>query len=113
VGEGGLVHFRIARAHDYSGGYRAGVRVTIADNGTGIRRSDMANIFEPFFTTKKDLGTGLGLWMSNGIAQKHGGWIRVRSRANPEPRGTVFTVFLPDTVRDGEDPQQPSQPKSL
>jgi PAS domain S-box-containing protein len=102
VSEGGLVHFRIARAHDYAGGYRAGVRVTIADNGTGIRRSDMANIFEPFFTTKKDLGTGLGLWLSNGIAQKHGGWIRVRSRANPEPRGTVFTVFLPDTVGDGE-----------
>jgi PAS domain S-box-containing protein len=100
LSDGGLVCFRIARVHDYSNGYRAGVRVTIADNGTGIRRSDMANLFEPFFTTKKALGTGLGLWLSHGIAQKHGGWIRVRSRATPGRSGTVFAVFLPETLAE-------------
>jgi PAS domain S-box-containing protein len=98
LSDGGLLCFRIARVHDYSNGYRAGVRVTIADNGTGIRRNDMANLFEPFFTTKKAHGAGLGLWLSHGIAEKHGGWIRVRSRATPGRSGTVFAVFLPETL---------------
>jgi signal transduction histidine kinase len=98
LSDGGLLCFRIARVHDYSNGYRAGVRVTIADNGTGIRPSDMANLFEPFFTTKKAHGTGLGLWLSHGIAEKHGGWIRVRSRAGPGRSGAVFAVFLPETL---------------
>ncbi|HEX6503900.1 MAG TPA: ATP-binding protein [Terriglobales bacterium] len=74
---------------------RAGVRVTIADNGSGITPESMTHLFEPFFTTKKDTGTGLGLWLSYSIVQKHGGWIRVRSRADHGRSGTVFSIFLP------------------
>lgn len=74
---------------------RAGVRVTIADNGSGITPESMTHLFEPFFTTKKDTGTGLGLWLSYSIVQKHGGWIRVRSRADHGCSGTVFSIFLP------------------
>lgn len=77
---------------------RPGVRVTIADNGSGIAPESMAHIFEPFFTTKKDTGTGLGLWLSYSIVQKHGGWIRVRSRAEGGHSGTIFSIFLPSTV---------------
>jgi PAS domain S-box-containing protein len=74
---------------------RAGVRITIADTGTGIAPEHLQSIFEPFFTTKTDTGTGLGLWVSRELVEKHGGSLRVRSR-NTNPRcGTVFSIFLP------------------
>jgi signal transduction histidine kinase len=66
--------------------------LTIADNGSGISKSDQTKIFEPFFTTKKDVGTGLGLWITCDLVEKKGGSIRVRSRTGA---GTVFSVFLP------------------
>src|SRR5208337_5487108 len=72
-----------------------GVRVTVADNGSGIQPRDLPHIFEPFYSTKGDLGTGLGLWVSHAIVQKHGGTIRVRSRSTPGTSGTVFSLFLP------------------
>ena len=52
----------------------------IEDDGHGIAPEDMQRIFEPFFTTKKDVGTGLGLWVSKEIAERHGGVIQVESR---------------------------------
>src|SRR5262249_4562475 len=52
-------------------------------------------IFEPFFTTKDTVGTGLGLWVSQQIIEKHGGKIRVRSRLEGVRRGTTFSVVLP------------------
>jgi PAS domain S-box-containing protein len=72
-----------------------GVRVTICDNGSGIKPADRAHIFEPFFTTKEQHGTGLGLWVSYGIVQKHQGDIRVRTSARAGRSGTCFSVFLP------------------
>ena len=85
---------RVAPGHNWTDG-RAGVRITVADNGSGIPRENLPRIFEPFYTTKKDTGTGLGLWVSNGIVRKHGGSIRVRSRVDGNATGTVFSVFLP------------------
>jgi len=73
-----------------------GVRITIADTGVGIPRSIASRIFEAFYTTKGLNGTGLGLWISKGIVDKHNGCIRVRSRTGPHA-GTVFSVFLPMT----------------
>jgi signal transduction histidine kinase len=67
----------------------------VADNGSGISRDNLRQIFEPFYTTKKDTGTGLGLWVSRGIVEKHGGSIRVRSRVDERATGTVFLIFLP------------------
>jgi two-component system, chemotaxis family, CheB/CheR fusion protein len=92
--DGGTLHLRVATGRDWSDG-RLGVRITIADNGSGIPRDHLGQIFEPFYTTKKDTGTGLGLWVSRGVVQKHGGSIRVRSRADGESTGTVFVIFLP------------------
>jgi signal transduction histidine kinase len=71
------------------------VRITIADNGSGISPDLRPRIFEPFFTTKNDTGTGLGLWISHEILMKHHGSIRLRSSQVPGRSGTVFTVFLP------------------
>jgi PAS domain S-box-containing protein len=90
----GSIHIRIRAAH-HGPGRQPGIRVTLADNGTGIPSESLRRIFEPFFSTKQDAGTGLGLWVSRGIVQKHGGSIRVRSRIQGPHRGTAFSVFLP------------------
>ncbi len=71
-----------------------GVQISIADRGLGIPETARAQIFEPFFTTKKDVGTGLGLWISKEIIQNHGGRIRFRSRSGIDKSGTVFVVYL-------------------
>ena len=75
-----------------------GVRVTVVDNGSGIQQGDLTRIFEPFYSTKGDAGTGLGLWLSHGIVQKHEGTIHVRSRTTSGFSGTVFSIFLPDSA---------------
>lgn len=95
--DGGRLRLRVVRAREWSNGRREGVRITLADTGSGIREADLPHIFEPFYTTKKETGTGLGLWLAYGIVQKHSGWIKVASRTVPGTSGTVFAVFLPET----------------
>jgi PAS domain S-box-containing protein len=71
----------------------ATVWVEIEDTGSGIKPETLSHIFEPFFTTKPvGMGTGLGLSLSYGIVQKHGGRIEVRSELG---KGTAFRVILP------------------
>jgi signal transduction histidine kinase len=77
---------------------RRGVRLIFADNGAGIPVSAKSKIFEPFVTTKAEKGTGLGLWVTKGIIQKHEGWIRVLSSTNSGRRGTSFCIFLPEAT---------------
>jgi PAS domain S-box-containing protein len=85
----------IVRAHNAHRDDIAGVRITIADTGHGMSVATQARAFEPFFTTKDLNGTGLGLWISAGIVERHQGRLRLRSSDNPERHGTVFTLFLP------------------
>ena len=67
--------------------------VQITDTGCGIKRENLDRIFEPFFTTKPvGKGTGLGLAVSYGILQQHGGTLKVQSEVG---RGTTFTISLP------------------
>ncbi len=75
-----------------------GVRVSVADTGSGIASENLNRIFEPFFTTKKDTGTGLGLWVSRELIEKHGGYLDVRSATTGRRTGTVFTMFLPGSA---------------
>ena len=88
--EGGQLIVGVRPARDAAG--RDGVRVTVADRGYGMNRQTLTNLFHPFVTTKGDSGTGLGLWVSKGIVEKHQSKIAVRSR---QDRGTVFRLFFP------------------
>jgi signal transduction histidine kinase len=97
IGIGGKLKIRVADTHQYSNGMRAGIRLTIADSGSGIEADVRKTLFEPFVTTKPDTGTGLGLWVSSEIVRKHNGTIQVKSRAKGPYRGTVFSIFLPSS----------------
>ncbi|TMC29062.1 MAG: HAMP domain-containing histidine kinase [Chloroflexi bacterium] len=68
------------------------VRIDVRDTGAGMSEETIARIFEPFFSTKMEKGTGLGLWVSHGVVQAHGGTLKVRSRPG---QGTTFTITLP------------------
>ncbi|HEY2496308.1 MAG TPA: ATP-binding protein [Candidatus Angelobacter sp.] len=94
----GHIYIRVRQVHD--GQDREGIRVTVADDGCGIPAENMPHIFEPFFSTKDSKGTGLGLWVSQGIVQKHQGRLRVRSRHREKVHGTCCTVFLPFVTND-------------
>ena len=83
-----LLCVRPARGRDG----REGVAVIVADSGAGMDRYTIDRLFHPFVTTKGEAGTGLGLWVSKGIIDKHHGTIHVRSR---KEKGTVFRLFLP------------------
>jgi PAS domain S-box-containing protein len=74
---------------------RKGVRVTVLDNGSGIPPDARKNLFSPFFTTKGEGGTGLGLWVTRGIIEKHEGTIHFTSTLRSGRSGTAFSVFLP------------------
>jgi signal transduction histidine kinase len=74
--------------------------ITISDNGHGISPSVRKNLFEPY-VTNKSTGTGVGLWLSKRILDKHKGTIRFRSSHEPGKSGTTFRVSLPiGTDRD-------------
>jgi PAS domain S-box-containing protein len=72
-----------------------GVTFTVADTGVGIKPASLGKIFDAFYTTKDMGGTGLGLWVSADIVNRHGGSLRVRTAYGKEITGTVFTMFLP------------------
>ena len=72
-----------------------GVRVVIRDSGTGIPKEHLERIFEPFFTTKGDLGTGIGLWVSRQLIEKHGGHLSAESGTDEKSRGALISIFLP------------------
>jgi PAS domain S-box-containing protein len=91
---GGRLLLRSREGTNWKTGQR-GVALTVADTGSGISPTVLQRIFEPFFTTKDIAGTGLGLWVSSEIINRHNGSLRVRSTQKPGRSGTVFTIFLP------------------
>lgn len=91
IEEGGTVTIRSDVSPD-----RKSVTIDISDTGCGIPPENMSKIFEPFFSTKAK-GTGLGLAVTYGIVQKHGGHIYAFSQPN---RGTRFIVELPIRTED-------------
>jgi signal transduction histidine kinase len=88
--DGGRMIVCVRAARDSSG--RAGVAVSVADSGAGMSVATLDQLFHPFITTKGDEGTGLGLWVSKGILDKHHSTVKVRSK---QGLGTVFRIFIP------------------
>ncbi|WP_213803274.1 ATP-binding protein [Granulicella sp. dw_53] len=109
TGRGGAVWVSVAPepAGLGYGGLRteAGALVQIRDNGPGIPKEIQAQMFQPFFTTKGENGTGLGLWVSRGIVNKHGGSIRIESDTSESTHGSTVSVFLASkpTMQPGGD----------
>jgi signal transduction histidine kinase len=95
MSEGGELVIRVSKSYDWKKDRMAGVRITILDTGSGIAPQHRKNLFQPFFTTKEDVGTGLGLWITRNIVEKHQGTIQVKSRTGQDRHGTAFSVFLP------------------
>lgn len=84
-----------------------GVEISIADTGSGISPDHMNQIFDPFFTTKEvGKGTGLGLAVTAGIIERHGGTIKVWSQTH---KGTTFTIWLPCRLDGGPVENQTDQ----
>ncbi len=96
--DGGRILIRARHSRNWKNQSQTGVRFTVADTGAGMEPEVLERIFEAFFTTKDVTGTGLGLWVSQEIITKHGGMVRVRSRAAGQlgAHGTVFQLFFPD-----------------
>jgi two-component system, chemotaxis family, CheB/CheR fusion protein len=103
----GKISIRIRRSSHWNNTAKHGIRIVIADSGVGVPRENSGHIFEPFFTTKGEQGTGLGLWVANGIVSRLGGFIRMRSRQESPRRGTCFSIFLPAAVEGFLSPDTP------
>jgi PAS domain S-box-containing protein len=102
--EGGRLRISVRQAtHD--GVDTGGVCISIVDTGIGIRPEDAKRLFEPFFSTKAEKGTGLGLWISQGIVQKYEGKIRFRSMLGEQGNTTCFQILLP--VANGDQGAKP------
>ena len=91
---GGTILARLSAGREWSGEKRRGIRVTIADNGSGIQANVLPRIFQRSFTTKSS-GSGMGLSLVKDLVQKHKGSLRVRSSTQAGRHGTVFNLFLP------------------
>ncbi len=93
---GGTITLRTALSRDWIND-REGIRISVADDGVGMNEATLNRIFEAFFSTKGITGTGLGLWVSREIVDKHQGHLHARSRERREGQagGTVFSLFLP------------------
>jgi PAS domain S-box-containing protein len=97
---GGRLILRSREATDWRSG-RKGLTLTVADTGTGMAADTAQQIFNAFFTTKGINGTGLGLWVSAEIVERHHGRLLLRSSQRAPHRGTVFALFLPfETLLD-------------
>jgi PAS domain S-box-containing protein len=90
---GGVLSLRCRLAKDWRTG-TDGIRLTIADSGTGMSAATAARIFEPFFTTKGIGGTGLGLWVTDDLVRKNRGKMKLRSSMSDRHHGTVFALFF-------------------
>lgn len=75
-----------------------GIRISVVDHGTGISPTTRHKLFEPFFTTKGSTGTGLGLWLTKDIIDRHHGLIQVRNHHHP--CGAVFSIWIPEKPRE-------------
>ncbi len=106
---GGRLIVRARRSCGWKDPQQRGLRFTVADNGVGMDAEARKRAFEAFYTTKENTGTGLGLWVSLEILNKHHGTVHLYSRtaADGKTSGTVFQFFIPDDGRVEFSPEIP------
>jgi len=92
--QGGKLRIRVREGFERRTN-RRGARLLVSDTGVGIPRDQLGRLFEAFFTTKGEKGTGLGLWVSRDIINKHDGTIQIRTSSTEGRSGTCFSLFLP------------------
>ena len=95
VSPGGRIEVRVRQGREWSEQGRSGLRITIADNGSGIRGGDLPKVLQPCFSTKGARGSGMGLVIANDAVSRHDGVLRIRSTTRPGRSGCVFAMFLP------------------
>jgi len=95
----GKIWPRVHGTKNWTDGREPGVRITVADNGTGMSPEVKRRIFVPFFTTKSNVGTGIGLWVTKSLIEQQGGSLRFRSQQG-QKAGTVMSFFVPSGSRN-------------
>jgi PAS domain S-box-containing protein len=91
---GGTLRLRVRDSRNQRTG-EEGVRVTIADTGSGMSDNTRQHLFDPFFTTKGMNGSGLGLWVSSDILERHRAIVRLKTKQAESGSGTIFNIFFP------------------
>jgi len=98
---GGQITIRVRPGTDWQTGDR-GVRISIADTGSGLSLETRKHMYDAFYTTKGSGGSGLGLWVTARIVRKHRGHIHVRSRRAAQCVGTAFILVFPYAGAEGK-----------
>src|ERR1700678_1988202 len=99
--DGGQLSIRIRPGTDWRSDLH-GVRITIADTGSGMSLETRRRMYDAFYTTKGSGGSGLGLWVTANIVRKHQGSMHVRSKREARSGGTVFTLIFPYAGASGK-----------
>ena len=110
MSSGGKLRLHVHNATDWNGN-RQGVSIAIVDTGVGIEPEHAKRLFQPFFSTKDAKGTGLGLWISQGIVQKYEGKIRFRTLKRNGGAVTCFKIFLPSAQIPAVAPNEMNESK--
>jgi signal transduction histidine kinase len=108
VPDGGRIVIRARNSRDWSRHARRGLRLLVADNGSGVPPDLRSTLFQPFKSTREN-AAGMGLWICNLVARRYGGSIRFRSSVVPGQSGTSISLFLrslPDFAGSPPGPQR-------
>jgi signal transduction histidine kinase/ActR/RegA family two-component response regulator/HAMP domain-containing protein len=100
----GAITLRTTTIHAATGSQNRYVRVEVVDNGVGMDEETRLRCLEPFFTTKGERGTGLGLAMVYGVAQRHGAEVEIESAVG---EGTLVRLSFPAATAVAVTPDQP------
>jgi PAS domain S-box-containing protein len=101
ITNGGKITIRVRPGTDWRTGDQ-GVRITIADTGSGMSLETRKHMYDALYTTKGSGGSGLGLWVTARIVRKHRGHIHVRSTRKAQLGGTAFTLVFPYAGAEGK-----------
>jgi CheY-like chemotaxis protein/anti-sigma regulatory factor (Ser/Thr protein kinase) len=100
----GVITLRTKAVHAATGSQNRYVQIEVADNGVGMDEETRLRCLEPFFTTKGERGTGLGLAMVYGVAQRHGAEVEIESKVG---EGTLVRLNFPAATAVALVPDQP------